>query len=491
MGRRVLRGAECASCFGESTSIFYTVVSMDRPSLSDVRVWLVFAFGVLLTGVFVLPLWLPEILQLIGTTRSSYPAVLDWVKATPHAAPLGYFTQFSVMAILGHSAWAARLPSVAFALGSCYLLWRLAKGIGIQQPILALVLFLLLPIQYRFAVEATVFEEALFFSILAALCFRALVETPTIANAGRYALALTLCLYTEPLSFLPAAGYMLFVLAFIARKEMRLALWHILPATALPVLLYAPFFAWARKLQLPNWLLATDNYSFLPTTWPMLFRDLTGGGDVGYVLTAIVLVGALVATWRAFRLTGAAHAKRVALFCLLGGVFSTVVVVLVLDNASELPFSPSQFLWAAPGLIILLTAALDWVAARSKYLAYAVAAVFIGLSVAGDYTLLTTRAENVAKLTAQVAPELRDDSCVVFLSEGMLTHEMFFVFNPSLRSRECTHFFHHRILLLSHPYVRLDQQRDGETYFRGLDFVETKRIAAGDGLLLVLEQTAK
>ena len=27
---------------------------------------------------------------------------------------------------------------------------------------------------------------------------------------------------------------MLFVLAFIVRKEMRMALWHILPATALP-----------------------------------------------------------------------------------------------------------------------------------------------------------------------------------------------------------------------------------------------------------------
>ena len=40
-------------------------------------------------------------------------------------------------------------------------------------------------------------------------------------------------------------------------------------------------------------------------------------------------------------------------------------------------------------------------------------------------------------------------------------------------------------------YVRPDQQRDGETFFHGLDFVETKRIAAGDGLLLVFEQRAK
>src|SRR5271155_4414941 len=147
--------------------IFYTVGSMDRPLVSDVRIWLIFALAVLLTGVFMLPLWLPEILQLIGTTQSSFPAVLNWAKATPHAAPLGYFTQFSVMAVLGHSAFAIRLTSVAFAMGSCYLLWRLAKGLGIQQPVLAMVFFLLLPIHYRFAVEATVFEEALFFSLLA------------------------------------------------------------------------------------------------------------------------------------------------------------------------------------------------------------------------------------------------------------------------------------------------------------------------------------
>jgi 4-amino-4-deoxy-L-arabinose transferase-like glycosyltransferase len=464
---------------------------MNRALLSDVRVWLVFAFAVLLTGVFVLPLWLPEILQLMATTQRSFPIMLNWIKATPHAAPLGYLTQFPLVWILGHSAWVARLPSLAFGLGSCYLLWRLAKKIGIQQPILALVLFLILPIQYRFAIEATVFEEALFFSILAALCFLTLVETPTVWNAGRYALALTLCLYTEPLSFLPAAGYLLFVVAFIVRKEMRLALWHILPATALPVLLFGPYFAWTRQFQFSNWLLATDSYSFLPSTWPMIFRDLTGGGDVGYILTAIVLLGVGVATWRASRLTEGAHAKRVALFCLLGGVVSTVVIVLILDNQSELPFSPSQFLWAAPGLIILLTAALDWVSSKNKYLAYALAAIFVGFSVAGDYTLLTTRTENVAKLTALVGPELQGDSCVVYLSEGLLTHEMFFIFDPSLRSRECTQFFHHRILLLSHPYVRADQQRDGETYFRGLDFIEAKRVAAGDGLLLVLDQKAK
>src|SRR5271165_6795543 len=100
---------------------------MDRPLLSDVRVWVIVALAVLLAGVFVLPLWLPEILQLMGTTRSSYQAVLAWVKATPHAAPLGYLTQFSLIAILGHSAWAARLTSVVFALGSCYLVWLLAK----------------------------------------------------------------------------------------------------------------------------------------------------------------------------------------------------------------------------------------------------------------------------------------------------------------------------------------------------------------------------
>ncbi len=464
---------------------------MDRSLLSDVRAWLIFALAVLLTGVFVLPLWLPEILQLMATTRTSFPIMLNWIKATPHAAPLGYFTQFPFVWILGHSAWAARLPSVAFALGSCYLLWRLATRIGIQQPILALLLFLLLPIQYRFAVEATVFEEALFFSILAALCFLTLVKSPTVLNAVRYALALTLCLYTEPLSFLPAAGYMLFVLAFIARKEMRLALWHILPATVLPVLLYAPYFAWTRRFQFPTWLLPTDTYSFLPSTWPMIFRDVTGGGDVGYALTAILLAAVGVATWRAFQLPPAADAKRVALFCLLGGVVSTVIIVLVLDNASELPFTPSQFLWTAPGLIILLTAALDWVASKSKYLAYALAAVFIGLSVGGDYTLLATRTEDVPKLTAQVVTELQGDTCVVFLSEGLLTHEMFFVINPSLRSHECTDFFHHRILLLSHPYVRPDQQRDGETYFRGLDFIATKRIATGNGLLVVLEQKPK
>jgi hypothetical protein len=458
---------------------------------SDVRLWLVIALPVLLAGVFMLPLWLPEILQLIGTTQPSFAGVLDWVKATPHAAPLGYFTQFSVMAILGHSILAIRATSLAFALGSCYLLWRLATRIGVQQPILALVLFLLLPIHYRFEVEATVFEQALFFSLLAALCFRALLVNPTIANACLYSLALTLCLYTEPLSFLPAVGYMVFLLPFIAGKERRRALWHILPATALPVLLYAPFFIWARQFEMPNWLLGHDTYSLAQASWPAVFRDLTGGGDVGFVLTTVLLVGALIATWRAFRYTEAAQAKRIILFCFLGGAVTTVAIVLAIDNASALSFSPSQFLWAVPELIILLTIALDWVEANSKYVAYALATGVVGLSLAGDYILVTKRSEDIGALTVRVAQELQGDSCVVFLSEGVLTHRIFAVFDPGLLSHECANFFHARILLLSHPDVRLDQQRDGETFFHGLDFIEKKRIKAGEGLLVVLEQNSK
>ncbi len=49
-------------------------------------------------------------------------------------------------------------------------------------------------------------------------------------------------------------------------------------------------------------------------------------------------------------------------------------------------------------------------------------------------------------------------------------------------------FFHSHIVLASHPYVRKDQQEDAESYFRGLNFVEVKRIRAGGGQIIVMDQ---
>ncbi len=140
------------------------------------------------------------------------------------------------------------------------------------------------PFQYRFAVEATVFEEALFFfSILAALfCFLTLVETrPTVWNAGAVThWHLTLCLYTER-AFLPAGCRVPAVCSGLHREKgnavgtMAYPTGHRSAGTPLrPLLRLDP--------AIPVFELAVSYrivIPFLPSTWPMIFRDLTGGGD--------------------------------------------------------------------------------------------------------------------------------------------------------------------------------------------------------------------
>jgi hypothetical protein len=164
-----------------------------------------------------------------------------------------------------------------------------------------------------------------------------------------------------------------------------------------------------------------------------------------------------------------------------------IVLSLLTDLLSSKPISPERLLFALPGCLLLFASAMDWLFVKAAPAGWLVAATLFLLVAAGDYNFLTTHPENFEALSRAAVKELTDDSCVVFLSEK-LSRSLFDVIEPRLRQKECINFFHKRILLLSHPYVLPDEQEDGEDYFRGLNYHEVKRVRAGAGLLVVLEQ---
>lgn len=463
------------------------------PKLSGLAVdlrGLFIAYAVfLLIAIISTPLWLAEILQLAASNWTSLHALVHWIVVTPGAAPIFFFTQLPFVSLFGNSPLAARFPTLLFALAACYVFSRLACRIPLQRYLLATCLFVAVPVHYRFATMGIATEQALFFLLLATLYFVRLVETGAIRDAVLYGVFLTLCLYTEPFSYLPAIGYLVGLLVFVNRKEVRRTIWICLPATAAPVLLFLPFLFWAHPFTAKTWLYERGHIAFGPDAYLAAFRALSAPGSVGYVLSALLLAGAAIGGWRAIKLPEPMLLKRVRLICLFGGVLSTITVALIIDGTSSGFFSDGHVFWALPGMVLLSAAALDWIGSTRKLpLIAAALAVFVGLTcLAGDAENFTIRPYNLAKATRLIAPELTADSCVVFVSER-LSRAIFRVFDPNLASHECKNFFHKRIVLASHPFVRADQQDDAESYFRGLNFVQEKQIATSGSKIIVLEQ---
>ena len=212
-------------------------------------------------------------------------------------------------------------------------------------------LFAAIPIHYQFAVEARPFELGLTGVLLTAICFLRVMEEPSIRNSIYYGVSLLLCLYATPRSVISGVGLALCTLAFINSKEVRTSLWHLLPAAAGAGLLYLPWVAWAQHQHLAFRLIPPDTYFLTDTNWPRVFRDFSGGGNAGYLLTLMLAAGVGVGLWRAYKYSAASQVKRQALFCLFGGALISLAINLSADNASNSPFAPSQMLWSLPGLL--------------------------------------------------------------------------------------------------------------------------------------------
>jgi 4-amino-4-deoxy-L-arabinose transferase-like glycosyltransferase len=456
-----------------------------------ILILIIAAYAVLLVAaVLILPLRVPEILQLIVTHQRSLDSLLAWIAQVPSSGPLNYFVQLPFVMFANNARWGARLPSVLFALASCYLFFRLAKRVPLQNPYLALLVFMLLPVHYRFATEARPFEQALFFLLLATNCFFRLLKTPRIATAFLYSGLLLLCLYTDRGAYLPAIGYMLFLVAFVNRAHERRALWFALPTTIVPVLLFVPYYLWARPQVNPNWLFEPPVYRMGSSIYVQAFHSLGGEGSVAYVLAALLVAGAFAGLWVSFRPAVEGLSKRIVLFCLFGGIVSTFTIELALDAWNGYIFSRNQALRAVPAVIVLVFAALEWLgrASRMPAITRILAMLLIAISIASNVPYLLSGNDDLQHEAMLVAPELTARSCVVFVSER-LSEPMFLLFEPNLKEWECMNFFHGRVVLASHPYVRPDQQEDAESYFRGLNYVEVKRIRVGGGQIVVMQES--
>jgi hypothetical protein len=452
----------------------------------------------LLVSYLLLPLHLDEILQAAAFEHFSFKSMFEWIAKTPGSGPLSYLVQLP-FALFSHSRFVLRLPSLCFALGSCLLFFRLTRLIPLRRSFLALFVFLAMPVHYYFAGQARPFEQGVFLLLLAALLFFQLVETPTVQNAVWYGIVLTACLFTAPASFMPAVGYVLFLLRFASGKAERRALWFALPPTVAPLVFFAPYYAWAHSKVDGIWLTGQP--------YP--------GGDwsvwTGAALAALLLIGLIGGAWSTFpswrRIMASSmmlvpvipglQRKRLVVFCLSGGAVAALVPAAV-AAVNVTAFTPNEFLWAVPCLVLVSCAGLERLSTLvlppifsvlnpvPRVLSSILSLLLFALCLPADALYLLNPPADLEDLTAAIRPELGDKGCLVFVSEGM-SRFLFLLFDPDLEARECRNFSPTRVVLAEHPYVVAADKRNAELYFRGLNFTEKKRQAEADGQVITLD----
>ncbi|MGJ5818026.1 glycosyltransferase family 39 protein [Paludibaculum fermentans] len=395
------------------------------PVVSLFRPWpvvlVVLAYCVLLAALMAqTPLWLDEVLQLLGTSSADPARAVSWSAQNAGGVPLGYLVQWAFIHALGQSPLIARLPSALAGLLSVFVLLRICRAIALPRPSIALILFMILPLQLRYAVEARPYSLALLFTLLATEAVLRLRRDPRILYFVIYLSAATAALYTQPYSgFLLAAH-----VCWLMRENRALAL-KLSATLAVSLAAFAPWYLYAHNF----WAEAVESsgvqFRCEPATLLMAVREISGGG---YAVSIPLIILAVCGVVR-----GNLEAEHKRL--LAAAVLVPPVCVLAADAWFGYFFAIRQLIFILPALVILAAEGSRLLIVQHRQLGTIALTLLLLAATAGNFRHIRTKGENWA-LAASVL-KLATDSRACALVAPRAHLALYSHFQPGLASRTC------------------------------------------------------
>ncbi len=378
--------------------------------------------AIVFAAVGVTPFWLDEILQLGATRHRSWAELLFWVRVNPGASPLPYFIQEAVIRILGFSTAAARLPAALCSILSGLVFLRICRRYQPGSAWLATALFLAVPLQFRYALEARGYSQGLLFSLLALLLFLRLCEAPSAKRAIAYDACLVLGLYSHPFTLFPALS-----LSLWGARRLSGVRWRrfcLLPLAA-AALTFLPWWIAQHRVLVEKGSMDSVFFSTQQVGPLTLLHDLAGSG----YFTAVPLLAFAAWAWvsGAARKTAPATGFGMAICC--GGPIAA-------DALFNYFFAPRQFLFAMPYLVLAAASGASalWKSKRQLPVALGMALFFTAAAVAG--LRLATRPKDDLYAAASVArSHLHPGACLEVVPRSHVRYFAFFY--PELESRIC------------------------------------------------------
>jgi uncharacterized membrane protein len=365
-----------------------------------------------------LPLWLDEVLTLIGAVKPTLHDLLVWVGYNPGSSPLGFLVERPFVETLGLTRLAARLPSMLFSILSAIALAGLVRDLQLPRGTsLLLIVYLALPIQLRYAVEARPYGAALFVTIVALWCLWRLMEHPGWALAVTYALLVAAGLYLQPFAAFVQIGALL-ALAFSSNRKATLVA---AAALAAGCLLFAPWYLHVREAWQQEIAGAGYTATLTPTSLLLLLREIAGGG----YWQSIPLLLAAGLGWRELP-------SRVRRF-LLGAILFGAGGAMAADAASGYFFATRHALFVIPALVILATAA--FTSSRYGLARCALLALFLTASITKSWTYFRGGTEDWPGAAQALLAKARAGVCIIVPPPE--PEDLYAVFEPEMRQRFC------------------------------------------------------
>ncbi|WP_321474668.1 glycosyltransferase family 39 protein [uncultured Paludibaculum sp.] len=367
------------------------------------------------------PLWLDEVLQLLGTSSGSAWDAVVWASRNAGGVPLGYLLQWMSLQTLGHSQVAARLPSALAAVLCAVLVLRLSRTFGLRSPSLAFLLFLILPLQLRYAVEARPYSLALLWTLAATVVVLKLSAQPSLRLWAFYLVLSIAALYTQPFSLFLLLAHTVWLFGDHRNLAFRLA--------ALQILAVACFLPWYLHSR-AEWtsVLSTAGIQahFEPKTVLMLVREISGGG---YALSIPLI---LLAIWG---VRSPALPRQTKL--LLGTtILVPLLCVYAADAAFGYFFAIRQLIFILPSLVLLAAEGLRLLYAAQPRLGAAAAVAILLLSAGHTYQHVRTKGENWALAASILSLATDHDACALIAPAAHLS--LYAHFQPELLRRTCS-----------------------------------------------------
>lgn len=391
------------------------------------------------------PLWLDEIWQQFGTKNVSFGAMVNYARNGAGGALLPHFFQWALLKALPYSVALSRLPALIFSVAACGCVWPLARKIGIEYPLWAVVLFMLVPIQFRYGLEGRPYSAGLFFACWALVVLLQLDDRPSLPRSIALMWICAGALYSQP-----------FAIFFIVPTAVALVIgsedWKKQGAY-----LFLPL-AGSALLYLPWYLLANGRWSNgqSRSAIPLVFdarlplrilKEYSGGGYV----VGICLIVLLVIAMRRAR-TPASESEfgrhRKALFA---GVVSGVLLVPVAEAGLHYFYAARHLLFGIPAIVVLAAGAFDGQRFFKPRIPLVVGCVvLIGSAVA--IVQHETKPHENWKAASKYLMSLADEGyCIAPVASHDL--EYFVFFEPGLLKAQCVGGSRRKLALAASPYT--------------------------------------
>jgi hypothetical protein len=361
---------------------------------SRALLWFVVAYAALL--LFLAPrltLWLDEILTLTGAVQPDLASMMENLRKQQGASPLAFLIPHWTIASLGLSNFTARVTSVIPAVASLPAVYWLARRAGLAQSMLAVALFALWPLEFRYALEARPYALALCLGLWLTVALLSEAR-PLLYIAITLAMALV-----HPYSlFIPIAH------ALWARSRTPPI------ALAIAVVALTPWYLHFRE----DWRVVSAEQELSMANWraPLIFvREITGSGYAGFALLAAGVVLGL-------RRRIESRNLWIAL------AFVPLIAAPLANIAFDYFFAIRQVIYALPAFAILF-------AAGNRYLV----AAFLVASVYADARWFTKPREDWSAAAKAALEEVHKGPCVAFVADSQ---KLFVFFEPELAAHRCS-----------------------------------------------------